>query len=130
MNQFVITLPLPSRDLSPNSRCHWRRKANAVKSYRETACGLALKAKPRKHIPLEAATVQCRFFFAQKRRRDADNFESRMKAGWDGLVDAKVFQDDNRLTHLPCEQAIDRENPRVEVWIFETNETSVSGSNK
>ena len=34
---LVITLPLPPKELSPNTRVHWGRKARATKKYRLVA---------------------------------------------------------------------------------------------
>lgn len=39
-----LILPWPSKDLSPNARVHWARKARAVKSSREQAYYLAKAA--------------------------------------------------------------------------------------
>jgi crossover junction endodeoxyribonuclease RusA len=115
---MIITLPLPHKHLSPNSRCHWRAKAEAVKAYRTAAVIAAYgKGKPR----WDAATVQCRFFFRDKRRRDGDNLLASTKPIWDGLVDAGVFSDDSGLTHLPVVQDKDTKNPRVEIHILSAN---------
>lgn len=111
---MIVTLPLPLKNLSPNSRCHWRAKAAAVKAYRFAAKAAAWKLGGK---PLEAAQVQCKFYFRDVRRRDNDNLLASMKSAFDGLVDAGVFVDDNQLTHLPVEQAKDSKNPRVEIHI-------------
>ncbi len=113
--KYTITLPLPHPDLSPNARVHHMAKARAVKSHRGFAYMIA-----RHHIgslKLSAATVQATFFFKAKRRRDPDNLLSSLKAAFDGMVDAGVFVDDCGLTHLPVQQRIDKENPRVEITI-------------
>jgi Holliday junction resolvase RusA-like endonuclease len=95
-----------------------------VKAYRETARALAWKLGGN---PLASASVQCRFYFATKRRRDGDNLLASMKSCFDGLVDAGVFTDDSGLTHLPVMQAKDAKNPRVEIHIL-TEEDPINGS--
>ena len=118
---MIITLPLPPKQLSPNARCHWAVKAKKVKWYRQTAGYAALTDCPEvvTQDPMETATVQCRFFFKEDRRRDGDNLLASMKAAWDGLVDAGLFVDDSGLTHLPVVQEKDPKNPRVEIHITE-----------
>jgi crossover junction endodeoxyribonuclease RusA len=111
---MIVTLPLPAKNLSPNSRCHWRAKAAAVKAYRSAALIAAYaKGKPR----FESANVQCKFYFRDSRRRDGDNLLASMKSAFDGLVDAGIFSDDAGLTHLPVEKNKDTKNPRVEIHI-------------
>ena len=54
--QIVIELPLPAKELSPNSRCHWRAKAKAVKAYRAMA-HLACYRDKEATLLMPAATV-------------------------------------------------------------------------
>lgn len=112
-----FSLPLPSKTLNPNTHCHWKKKAKAVKAARELAHGIALKVgwRPR----LDKAAVECRWFFKDRRRRDQDNLSASLKAYWDGLVDAGVFSDDSGLVHLPALVDVDKENPRVEIHVVE-----------
>lgn len=118
---LVVTLPLPTRELSPNASSPgaWRRKAKAKKKYREDAYIAAIRVGAKNLKPLDAATVQCHFYFRDNRRRDGDNFLACMKSAFDGLVDAGVFADDNGLTHLPITKSVDKKDPRVEVRIYQ-----------
>ena len=107
---ITITLPFPPAELSPNSRKHWRVKAEAVKSYRYECKVLAMQAG-RTHptlrpwtddFPLKApvnATVT--FILKGKRRRDIDNLFASIKAGIDGLVDAGLLPDDDVKSWSP-----------------------------
>lgn len=118
---MIITLPLPPRALSPNARGHWAKKMKAVKKYREDAALAALAAGAKTWEPLTSAKVECRFFFRPRkqgggRMPDPDNLIASMKAGFDGLTDAGVFADDNKLVHLPPLRAWDAE-PRVEIHV-------------
>ncbi len=127
--KLTIILPLPPKELSPNARPHFRAKAKATKQYRDEAHAHALVASFKLQssetelyntLPWRAATVQCRFYFAQNRRRDADNLLASMKSAFDGLRDSGVLVDDDRLTHMPVEWTKDKNDPRVELEIWET----------
>jgi Holliday junction resolvase RusA-like endonuclease len=93
---------LPDRPLNPNWRGHWAIKAKAVKGYRRLACALALEAIGRGRKPRwTAASVRAEFVFRDYRRRDPDNLMASLKPVWDGLRDAGVLADDDRLAILP-----------------------------
>jgi len=44
----TVTLRLPPKELSPNARVHWKKKATATRQYREAAYLLALPSRPRR----------------------------------------------------------------------------------
>lgn len=114
---YMITLPLPSPKLSPNARVHWAAKAKETKSLRgiaELTTTLLLRGESPKW---SAATVQTTYFFKRAARRDKDNFQSMLKAAFDGITDSGLISDDSGLTHLPMVFHIDRANPRVEITI-------------
>ena len=115
---MTITLPLPPRELSPNSRCHWAQKAAWVKRYRARTWAAARIAMDGDPPRWERATVQIRWIGHTRMHPDPDNALARCKALFDGLTDAGVFADDRGLTHLPVLFAVDRNNPRIEVTIF------------
>jgi Holliday junction resolvase RusA-like endonuclease len=119
LRSVTITLPLPRRELSPNSRCHWRAKARIVKQSRTTAremVQLSTHAPP----PYTAACCEPRFFFANNRKRDRDNLLASLKPSFDGLADGGLIVNDSAITYLPVVVAIDRIDPRVELHITET----------
>lgn len=110
----VVTIPVPPKECSPNSRCHWRAKAKAVKGMRLAAWGAARVALDRCPPPSwPAAELRFTWYTRTKRRLDADNALSCLKGAIDGLRDAGVIADDNALTIHPATFAVDRENPRV-----------------
>ena len=114
--RVTLTLPLPSRTLSPNGRPrHWAVRSRAVRSYRELAHLLALRHRPA--VPWTVAKVTCRFFYATRRRRDRDNLLASMKPAFDGLADARLIADDAGLIHQPAEIVIDPDDPRVEITV-------------
>jgi len=116
---ITITLPLPPKQLSPNARCHYMSKANAVKKYRTMAFAESLKAQAPGCRMWRYATVQATFYHKQARRRDADNSLSSLKAALDGLADAGVVADDHGFTHKPVLFKKDAANPRVEITVWE-----------
>lgn len=117
MNRVIrVTLPLPPRELSPNARTHWARKAVTVRSYRFCAKVLAACSAP--VAPgWDTATAAVTFFLPDRRRRDKDNLMASLKPAWDGIADAGVVTDDAGLTQLPPRLEVDRENPRVEITL-------------
>jgi len=117
-DQVLITLPLPTRELSPNSRCHWRTKAAAVKRYRELA-RLATYVGGGMDCRWEHAIADVAFYWPDRRSRDADNALASLKAAWDGMRDVGLIVDDNtRVLRLAeCDFHIDGKNPRVEITV-------------
>lgn len=113
-----LVLDLPPRELSPNARVHWARKAKAVRTYRMMAF-IAARNAIRPALPWERAEARVAFYFSVVRRRDSHNFAAALKACWDGIVDAGVLADDSGLTvHAPT-MAVDRKCPRVEIELTE-----------
>lgn len=118
LRSYVVVLPLPPRELSPNSRSHWRVKARHVKEYRHRAryeTAFLLSKKP----PLDAVRIEARFFFRDKRRRDRDNLLASLKSAFDGIADAGLVRNDSDITHLPVVIDVDRNEPRVELHVTE-----------
>ena len=110
MNTKTITLPLPSRNLSPNVVGHWSIKAAAKKSARRNAA----------HETWMQFGI-CRFkgyrldfYWPTKRRRDKDNAAAMCKAYLDGVADC-TGQDDSEWDFDGVRFAIDKENPRLEI---------------
>ena len=99
MTVVTLTLPLPPRQLSPNFRPRfWKEKADAVREYRFNTKVLGLKR--RQEVGLAApltppVTADILFVVKDARRRDLDNLLSSLKAGFDGMVDARLLEDDS-----------------------------------
>lgn len=118
LRELTITILLPPKELSPNARCHWAKKAKAVKRYRELAHGCTLEALAGRRKPRwKSAEVVIRGYFPTARKPDADNFLAALKAAFDGIVDAGVLVDDNGLFLTIEPLQVDRERPRVELVI-------------
>ena len=114
-----LVLDLPPRELSPNFRSHWAKKAKAVKYYREQAWARARIEAPRPFLEWKRATLRTTWYLPDARRRDPDNLMASLKAAIDGLVDARVLADDNGLIIHPPVLAIDRQWARVVLDIEE-----------
>jgi len=90
--QVLLRMTAPPRELSPNARKHWAKKAHVVADYREE-CGW--DAREQCHVALTPPiTARVTFVVPDHRRRDLDNLAASLKPMWDGLVDAKVLPDD------------------------------------
>lgn len=92
-----IELPWPPRDLHPNSRVHWTRRARAAKVCRLTGATLTLAAGIRRGDPdipqsLKATAIFCP---PDNRRRDVDGMLSSIKSYLDGIADV-VGVDDSK----------------------------------
>ena len=105
MTSVTITLPMPHKHLSPNSRCHWAQKANAKRNQREAARHFILsgilEAELNPLDPWRTADVSIIVTAPDKRRRDKDNILASLKAAFDGAQDAGLVADDSGLTYLP-----------------------------
>jgi hypothetical protein len=138
MKTHVITIGIPPATLSPNARVHWAAVAQAKKALRrKVADVVAIQHKDIEDAMWKSATIQYKFYFKENRKRDDDNFAARMKAARDALgpptrnkdcavngAGASVVADDCGFTQLPTEMHTDPENPRVEIHITNTTETT------
>jgi Holliday junction resolvase RusA-like endonuclease len=98
MKCITITLPHPPLPLRPNSRTHWRKKAQSVKAYRQQAKVYAIGALAMQNAPLwEKAKVQVVWRCTKRIHPDPDNIIASLKAAFDGLADAGVVTDDRGL---------------------------------
>ena len=88
MNAMQVTLPWPPKDLNPNVRLHWSKKAKAAAMYRNACHALTLEAGLR-GIPWEGDVhVWIDFYPPDKRHRDDDNMIAAFKSGRDGVAEA------------------------------------------
>lgn len=108
MNPIIIDLPLPPDCLHPNARPNRWGKAKAVASARGTAKLVAMASRPKS--PLTKPIVSLDFYL--KRTRDVDGLVSFCKAYFDGIQDARVYENDSavELGHVRRHKAKDRQN--------------------
>lgn len=79
-----ISFPWPPKELSPNARVHWAKKARATKAYKNECLLWCLVNKLR---PIQADSLSLLITFnpPDNRRRDLDNMLSSFKAGIDAI---------------------------------------------
>jgi crossover junction endodeoxyribonuclease RusA len=95
----MIRLIWPPKELSPNSRKHWRVKADATVAYRVHAKS-ATRAAGITVPPEGKIELRLSFYPPNARKRDDDNCVSSFKAARDGIADALGI-DDNRFVTVP-----------------------------
>lgn len=96
-----IVLPYPPKELNPNKKMHYAKKAQYFKSYRNTCFYLAKKALGSyKSVIPDSGKIMLKitFFPPDNRKRDDDNMISAFKAGRDGLALAMKIDDNVFLT--------------------------------
>lgn len=95
-----IIFPWPPKELSPNSRCHFMKKAKFLKSYRQDCAWITTCAKTAAGFPAfgDAIKVSMEFCPPDKRKRDLDNVLASCKALLDGIALA-IGEDDSKF-HL------------------------------
>lgn len=120
--KFVITIPMPPKELSPNGRTHWAKKARLVRAERMRACVLALSCKHAGYgFPWKSATVSIEARYKTTVFADRDNILASLKSTFDGLQDARIVTDDNHFEIGKITRIKDKENPGITITI-EKNE--------
>ena len=121
MTTITIRLPMPAKELSPNSRAHWAPKAREKSIRRESAAMLIRTQLPRRFTPWEAATVKLVVTPPCGRKRDKDNLLASEKATFDGAEDAGLIENDAGFTYLPIDiLPADKKNAGVEITFTKT----------
>jgi crossover junction endodeoxyribonuclease RusA len=120
MNSITISLPFPSRILSPNSpRRHWRAKQPA----KETARSVAYYQSHIYDGQLAGEKwLQMRLTICppNKRRRDIDNVFSAMKSALDGMCQG-IGIDDSQIRRVVLEWGDVVEGGQVDVCLKKYN---------
>ena len=95
-----VVLPWPSRDLSPNGRVHWARKAKAAKAAKHEAYALARAAGwTGGNLPDGKLHLWVDFFPPTRMIPDDDNMLARFKAQRDALALALGIDDRRFVSH-------------------------------
>lgn len=118
---ITFQVPLPPRELSPNTYKHWRIVSQAKKAYRRD---IGLEAiQPLRGFLSDKVGLSLAFCVKGARGmayqpRDEANALSAFKAGIDGLIDAGLCEDDSRKYLHICSVSIDsKRGPFVEVTV-------------
>jgi hypothetical protein len=96
MNQ--IQLPWPNKDLSPNARIHWAKKAKAAKAAKQVGHLCALESKIAVDWEGEIH-LWITFYPPDRRARDDDNLIASFKNYRDGIAQALGVDDKRFRTH-------------------------------
>lgn len=123
-----VVLPLPPKELHPNARVHWAKKAKAAREYRRKAYFAAFEVLGGRvgdaGLKWQRATVQITWYAPSRRRTDPDNALASLKPALDGLSrphgkspGAMIVADDSGFSFLPVRMEVDRENPRVVIEV-------------
>lgn len=91
-----IVFPWFPKELSPNARVFWAKKARITKTYRTAWFALAREALAQRTIcfpPRRPIALRVTFFPPDRRLRDLDNCIGSIKSGMDGLAQALEVND-------------------------------------
>jgi crossover junction endodeoxyribonuclease RusA len=94
----TVELPFPPRELSPNSRCHWRVKAKTGKDYKRTVYYLCKEAGLA-HSGGEKVHLSVNFYPPSRHCFDHDNVIAMMKFGGDGIAEYLGINDRHFIYH-------------------------------
>jgi crossover junction endodeoxyribonuclease RusA len=96
-------LPWPSKDLSPNARLHWAKRAKAVRQARSEA---EIIAKGHCRTLEGRILFVLEFFPPDRRRYDDDGLLARMKSARDGIADALGVDDRRFITQFSVSDTV------------------------
>ena len=100
LRELELVLPWPSRDLSPNARGGWHKRARAAKADRQQAVVLAHEAGWRNHaLPDGRLHLHIDFYPPTRMRPDDDNMLARFKPARDGLAQVLGIDDRRFVSH-------------------------------
>jgi crossover junction endodeoxyribonuclease RusA len=112
-----MMLPWMPKELSPNARVHWAKKAKAAKSYRAD-CHVVAKSAGVK-MPDGPALLCLTFHPPDKRARDDDNLIASFKAGRDGIADALGIDDVRFALYVQIGEPVKHGAVRAEIRAME-----------
>lgn len=95
-----LILPWPPRELHPNARVHWSKRAKQTKIERKAAAYLAMMAGwASEALPEGRLHLWIDFYPPDRRKRDDDGLMASMKAARDGIADAMGIDDSRFVSH-------------------------------
>jgi len=113
---------LPGRELNPNYKGHWSRRAKAARELREVAGWRAKQERMRWLQGHEKAEVSVTFVIRDRRGyKDIDNAIASLKPAIDGCVDAGIIpgDSDKHLSYrLPILYQIDKKRSPLTILEF------------
>ena len=115
--QCVVVVSLPPRPLWQNVRCHWSKRSNVGHKHRHEAWLRTVQALDSDRPNWVRAEIDFAFYWPDKRRRDPINALGACKWAIDGLVDAGLLIDDDKVTPGKVGMHVDAETPRLQMTI-------------
>jgi crossover junction endodeoxyribonuclease RusA len=112
-----IDLPWPPREMHPNARTHWVRRARGAKMCRTIGAGCTLAAGVRRgdlDIPADLK-VTAIFSPPDNRRRDIDGMLSSIKSYLDGIADVIGIDDSKWQIAMRREAPVKGGSVRIEL---------------
>lgn len=97
-----VILPWPPKELNPNARIHWAKKAPIAKKYKQV-CWALIKEARLVAPDCERIAMWLDFYPPDRRARDDDNIIASFKHGRDGVALALGI-DDKRFRVMPYVQ--------------------------
>jgi crossover junction endodeoxyribonuclease RusA len=94
----TVDLPWPPKELSPNSRCHWRVKAKTGKDYKRTVYYLCKEAELAVSGD-EKVHLSVNFYPPSRHAYDQDNCISSVKFCMDSIAEYLHMNDKNFIYH-------------------------------
>lgn len=94
---ITAILPWPPKELSPNTKSHWAKKARAVKAYK-TSCLWECKLAKLKKMNAKGAYILIKFYPPDNRVRDTDNMIAAIKPAIDAISDS-IGIDDSKFVY-------------------------------
>lgn len=93
-----LRLPWPPKELSPNARVHWSKKAPIAKAYKKACWALTLEAGL---VVPDSGDIHLfvDYYPPDRRQRDQDNMISASKALFDGIAAALGVNDKRFRLH-------------------------------
>jgi len=97
MTSITVTLPWPPAECSPNSRAHWRKRAEVSRLSKEWAYWSSVDWLDGQFLGFEDA-IKVSYWLnpPDHRRRDLDNFVARCKPFLDGICE-RLGIDDSQI---------------------------------
>lgn len=112
--QIKVTVSIPPRCLSPNSRAHWRTTTSAKKRVRnEMALMLRLAIAEAAHWPYVRMDVEWIGKTANVKRMDSDNAIATLKTHIDCLQAHGLIMNDHTVRIGTMALSVDKTNPRL-----------------
>ena len=88
---------LPPPELNPNAREFWVERHKAARDFRKAAWAIAYNTNPAHEVMFPKAVIKVTLVYKNHQvKPDPDNAVTMLKSALDGIVDAKILENDTR----------------------------------